>query len=412
MNKKQTNRELKLQLPLLQIHLDFAASCLDSLISLLRLTASLMKVRRFLFHVADPDWTVRQALAGRVLHGSIRSRLLKEAAELPLTLQNQQESHHQQQQQQQQQPLAGHQNNAAQLHSADPDNTNHTPNDIQKKTPASQSQQTLSQSASLTESELIQKLEYLRSEKRKIFSLVALQMKKKSERSKAKGGIQAFKVDPSVPSLAGETPYRPLAVGGGGGAANEFHDAFHYTDANGVSPIVHTAVAPSVTSLAENKAVDSFSASPGLYRKTPTKFYKMPPRDQEISHGSINSFRDGHDLASTISGGQADLLSEKYDSQQGHSYRRNEGRHSPPPPSSRYDAPSRNRPLTYGSPRYDAGESPRMPVPSARVRGGFRFSAYGRPGRPHSEWQPSRPHIPYEGRFSKPPFSGKSRPKE
>ncbi|KAH6597776.1 hypothetical protein BASA61_003040 [Batrachochytrium salamandrivorans] len=363
MNKKQTNRELKLQLPLLQIHLDFAASCLDSLISLLRLTASLMKVRRFLFHVADPDWTVRQALAGRVLHGSIRSRLLKEAAELPLTLQNQQESHHQQQQQQQQQPLAGHQNNAAQLHSADPDNTNHTPNDIQKKTPASQSQQTLSQSASLTESELIQKLEYLRSEKRKIFSLVALQMKKKSERSKAKGGDTGIQ-------------------------------------------------APSVTSLAENKAVDSFSASPGLYRKTPTKFYKMPPRDQEISHGSINSFRDGHDLASTISGGQADLLSEKYDSQQGHSYRRNEGRHSPPPPSSRYDAPSRNRPLTYGSPRYDAGESPRMPVPSARVRGGFRFSAYGRPGRPHSEWQPSRPHIPYEGRFSKPPFSGKSRPKE
>ncbi|EGF79462.1 expressed protein [Batrachochytrium dendrobatidis JAM81] len=349
-----------------------------------------MKVRRFVFYTAEPDLSFKHALAGRVLNGSVRSRLLKErAARLSQT---QLEQHGQLLQD----SLSG-KDLSSHIRTTDTAGT-HTTYGSHRTESNSQSQQ--QPSANMTESELLQKLENLRSEKRKIFSLVALNMKKKSERNKVKE-VQASKLDPANKTAA------PLQSASSCMTTDLSAPLDHLE-----SPVIPNTSPASLTmpppTFVDHRLAESSVDTSRPHGQSLINSYGSSLKSQDLSHSQAGALRDAQYLSTHTGGSSLNSLPPKYESAQNHPFRRNDGRYSPP--ASRYGS-SRGKPFAYGFSRYDSGDTHRMPVSSARIRGGFRGSSYNRPGS-YQEWQSGRSHLPYEGRFLKTPFNGKPRPKD
>ncbi|KAL2913411.1 hypothetical protein HK105_207023 [Polyrhizophydium stewartii] len=437
--------------------------------------------RRFLFYAAEPDPAFRRALSGRVRYGSMRTRMLREAAERDQqqaaaelarpdhqrNRDDQQQPDHQQQTQPGQQPQeqqsgsAQHPAPSGGQQRAEPNEHvaqsgrngagQGTPkNDGAAAADAGETSGTAppKSPAELTEAELLQKLEDLKAEKRKIFSLIAMNMKRKTERESAKakeafaGSGTAPDADPAAAApaaTAGGTAAGGAAAGGGGAGASETPAHGASTDPLGTlgmtssappaifDQIMGAAVAYAGGSLPLSQPPAGPSHAFGAHHPHPLQHHGHPRPPAGLGLRSDS----GHDLLEMrkprpgvglmpVPGQPSglDISPPKYDAGPGVHRRADSWQPAAMTRFSQPPLPPRDRMMPpYHAPRFELDEplppTSRMAMPSARVRGGFRYSAYSRPGRPPADWPPGRPQMPpYDSRFGKGPYRGGGGPRK
>ena len=137
-----------------------------------------MNVKRFVFHAADPDAVLRVALARRALKGSTRSRVMRriESKKLKAATEASLDS-----------PQPANGTESLLPSEAEDPNAVSEPNDVSlMDVNADDVVDVMQGSDEPTEEQLVQKLDDLRAEKKKIFALISLNMQKKKERKNEK----------------------------------------------------------------------------------------------------------------------------------------------------------------------------------------------------------------------------------